>query len=79
MVIVVEMVAKHENAPGSEWWNWNWRSKGDLMQSGPGAAHNYSGASSLSGRPSSLVGSMTVVASALNCKRVLLVDHLCDH
>ncbi|KAK6928416.1 Peptidase M76, ATP23 [Dillenia turbinata] len=34
-----------------------------------GAAHNYVKASSLSGRPSSLVGSMTAAAGALNCKK----------
>ncbi|KAK6913040.1 Pectate lyase, partial [Dillenia turbinata] len=67
---------KHEDAPESEWRNWNWRSEGDLMlngaffrQSGAGAAHNYARASSLSARPSSLVGSMTVAAGALNCKK----------
>ncbi|KAK9925415.1 hypothetical protein M0R45_033739 [Rubus argutus] len=69
-------VTKHEDAPESEWKKWNWRSEGDLMlngayfrQSGAGAWSSYARASSLSGRPSSLVGSMTVTAGALNCRR----------
>ncbi|CDP16631.1 unnamed protein product [Coffea canephora] len=70
-------VTKHEDAPESEWQHWNWRSEGDLMLNGAyfresGAAGasstNYARASSLSARPSSLVGSMTVAAGALTCR-----------
>ncbi|KAL0381775.1 UNVERIFIED_CONTAM: putative pectate lyase P18 [Sesamum angustifolium] len=69
-------VTKHEDAPESEWRHWNWRSEGDLMmngayflQSGAGAWSTYARASSLSARPSSLVGSITTAAGALNCRR----------
>nr|AWS33814.1 pectate lyase [Coffea canephora] len=70
-------VTKHEDAPESEWQHWNWRSEGDLMLNGAyfresGAAGasstNYARASSLSARPSSLVGSLTVAAGALTCR-----------
>uniref|UniRef100_A0A2P2R2A0 Uncharacterized protein n=1 Tax=Rhizophora mucronata TaxID=61149 RepID=A0A2P2R2A0_RHIMU len=37
--------------------------------SGAGASSSYSKASSLSARPSSLVGSITIGAGALNCKK----------
>lgn len=69
-------VTKHEDAPESEWKNWNWRSEGDLLvngafftASGAGASSSYAKASSLSARPSSLVGSITVGSGALNCKK----------
>lgn len=69
-------VTKHEDAAESEWRKWNWRSEGDLMlngayfrQSGAGAYAPYAKASSLSARPSSLVGSITVTAGALSCRK----------
>ncbi|XP_076925631.1 pectate lyase-like [Bidens hawaiensis] len=69
-------VTKHESAPESEWKNWNWRSEGDLMlngayfrESGGGASSSYARASSLSGRPSTLVGSITRTAGALACRK----------
>ncbi|KAL5793298.1 hypothetical protein ACOSP7_001892 [Xanthoceras sorbifolium] len=69
-------VTKHEDAPESEWRSWNWRSEGDLMlngayfrQTGAGASSIYARASSLSARPASLVGSMTVTAGALGCRK----------
>ncbi|KAM6549689.1 hypothetical protein CsatB_021365 [Cannabis sativa] len=70
-------VTKHEDAPESEWSRWNWRSEGDLFlngaffrQTGAGAASStYARASSLSARPSSLVGSITVASGALNCRK----------
>lgn len=69
-------VTKHEDAPESEWRNWNWRSEGDLMlngayfrQSGAGASSTYARASSLNARPSTLVGPMTMRAGALNCRK----------
>ncbi|KAE8707461.1 putative pectate lyase 18 [Hibiscus syriacus] len=47
-------VTKHEDAPESDWKNWNWRSEGDLMvngafftASGAGASSSYAKASSL--------------------------------
>ncbi|XP_068657368.1 probable pectate lyase 18 [Aristolochia californica] len=69
-------VTKHEDAPESEWKNWNWRSEGDLLlngafftPSGAGASSSYAKASSLGARPSTLVGSITVAAGALSCKK----------
>lgn len=69
-------VTKHEDAPESEWRNWNWRSEGDLMlngafftPSGAGASSSYARASSLGARPSSVVGTITVTAGALNCRK----------
>lgn len=69
-------VTKHEDAPESEWKNWNWRSEGDLMLngafftiSGAGASSSYAKASSLSARPSTLVNSITMNAGALSCKK----------
>ncbi|CAN1725484.1 Probable pectate lyase 22 [Linum perenne] len=74
-------VTKHEDAPESEWKNWNWRSEGDLLlngaffrQSGAGAASSshsgtYARASSLSARPASFVASMTTTAGALSCRK----------
>ncbi|KAH6809903.1 Pectate lyase family protein [Perilla frutescens var. frutescens] len=69
-------VTKHEDAPESEWKGWNWRSEGDLMlngafftRSGAGASSNYAKASSLSARPSSLVGTMTMGAGSISCKK----------
>lgn len=69
-------VTKHEDAPQSEWKNWNWRSEGDLMlngafftPSGAGASSSYAKASSLGAKPSSLVGSITGGAGVLNCRR----------
>ncbi|EXC31407.1 hypothetical protein L484_017690 [Morus notabilis] len=69
-------VTKHEDAPESEWRRWNWRSEGDLFlngayfrQTGAGASSSYARASSLSARPSSLVGSITVTSGVLSCKR----------
>ncbi|CAN8277471.1 unnamed protein product [Cochlearia groenlandica] len=71
-------VTKHEDAPESEWNNWNWRSEGDLMLNGaffrlsgagPTKSSSYSRASSLSARPSSHVGEMTIASGALSCKK----------
>ncbi|KAH1131337.1 hypothetical protein J1N35_002715 [Gossypium stocksii] len=69
-------VTKHEDAPESEWKNWNWRSEGDLMvngafftRSGAGASSSYAKASSLGARPSSHVATITNNAGALNCKK----------
>ncbi|KAH9776555.1 putative pectate lyase 18 [Citrus sinensis] len=69
-------VTKHEDAPESEWRNWNWRSEGDLMvngafftASGAGASSSYARASSLGARPSALVGPITGSAGALICKK----------
>ena len=69
-------VTKYEDAPESEWMHWNWRSAGDLFlngaffrQSGAGASASYARASSLSARPSNLVGSMTITAGALSCRK----------
>ncbi|WZZ84523.1 hypothetical protein YC2023_113102 [Brassica napus] len=69
-------VTKHEDAPESQWRDWNWRSEGDMLlngayfrQSGAGAPSTYARASSLSARPSSLVGSITTTAGALSCRR----------
>lgn len=69
-------VTKHEDAPESEWKNWNWRSEGDLMlngaffkPSGAGASSSYSRASSLGARPSTLVGQLTIGSGSLNCKK----------
>ncbi|KAJ9547864.1 hypothetical protein OSB04_020407 [Centaurea solstitialis] len=59
-----------------KWKNWNWRSEGDLMlngayftPSGAGAGNSYAKASSLSAKPSSVVGSLTSGAGALFCRR----------
>ncbi|KAJ6854368.1 putative pectate lyase 5 [Iris pallida] len=69
-------VTKREDAGESQWKNWNWRSEGDLMlngayftPSGVGASSSYAKASSLGARPSSLVGTITVSAGALYCKK----------
>ncbi|EPS58104.1 pectate lyase, partial [Genlisea aurea] len=69
-------VTKYEDAPESEWSNWNWRTEGDLMlngayftPSGTGAASTYARASSLGARPSSSVAGLTAAAGALNCRR----------
>ncbi|KAL5998299.1 hypothetical protein ACLOJK_009239 [Asimina triloba] len=69
-------VTKHEDAPESDWKNWNWRSEGDLLlngafftPSGTGAKSSYAKASSLGARPSSLVGTITTSSGALNCKK----------
>lgn len=70
-------VTKHEDAPESEWQGWNWRSEGDLLlngaffkASGAGASSSsYARASSLSARPSSLVGPITMGSGALNCRK----------
>ena len=69
-------VTKHEDAPESDWKNWNWRSEGDLMvngafftPSGAGASSSYAKASSLGARPSSLVATITTNAGSLNCKK----------
>ena len=69
-------VTKHEEALESEWRNWNWKTEGDLMlngayfrQSGSAGASTYARASSLSARPSQLVGSMTMGAGVLTCKK----------
>ncbi|CAK9159901.1 unnamed protein product, partial [Ilex paraguariensis] len=69
-------VTKHEVAPESEWKKWNWRSEGDQMlngafftATGAGASSSYARASSLGARPSSLVGSITIGAGALGCKK----------
>ncbi|KAL3533559.1 hypothetical protein ACH5RR_007080 [Cinchona calisaya] len=52
-------VTKYENAPKSEWKNWNWRSEGDLMlygaffiQAGASRLSSYAKASSLIATPS---------------------------
>ncbi|CAN6464353.1 unnamed protein product [Victoria cruziana] len=69
-------VTKREDAPESQWTHWNWRSEGDLMlngafftPSGAGASSSYAKAYSLSARPSSLVGTITTSAGALNCRK----------
>ncbi|KAJ9708719.1 hypothetical protein PVL29_000640 [Vitis rotundifolia] len=69
-------VTKHEDAPQSQWKNWNWRSEGDLLlngafftASGAGASSSYAKASSLGARPSSLITTITSGAGALNCKK----------
>ncbi|CAM9001328.1 unnamed protein product [Rhodiola kirilowii] len=69
-------VTKHEDAPESEWKNWNWRSEGDLLlndafftPSGSESSSSYARASSLGARPASLVGTLTTAAGALNCKK----------
>ncbi|XP_073148238.1 probable pectate lyase 5 [Henckelia pumila] len=69
-------VTKHEDAPESEWKNWNWRTEGDLMlngafftTSGAGASSSYAKASSLGARPSSLISSITAGSGALSCKK----------
>ncbi|KAI0492679.1 hypothetical protein KFK09_026955 [Dendrobium nobile] len=69
-------VTKREDAPTSQWKNWNWRSEGDLMlngafftPSGAGASSSYAKASSLGARSSSLVGDITSSAGALICKK----------
>lgn len=75
-ILTFTQVTKHEDAPESEWRHWNWRSEGDLMlngayfrQSGAGASSSYARAYSLSARPSSLVGSMTLTSGVLNCRK----------
>lgn len=69
-------VTKREDASMSEWKNWNWRSEGDMMlngafftASGVGASSSYAKASSLGARSSSLVGTLTDSAGALQCKK----------
>lgn len=69
-------VTKHEDAPESEWKNWNWRSEGDLMlngafftPSGGSASSSYAKASSLGAKPSTLVSSLTSGAGSLNCRK----------
>ncbi|CAA3027429.1 probable pectate lyase 5 [Olea europaea subsp. europaea] len=69
-------VTKHEDAPKRGWKKWNWRSEDDLMlngafftMSGAGASSNYAKASSLSARPSSIIGSITMGAGVLGCKK----------
>ncbi|XP_051116627.1 probable pectate lyase 5 [Andrographis paniculata] len=71
-------VTKHEDAPEKEWKKWNWRSQGDLMLNGAffrvsgagaSASSNYAKASSLSARSSSLVGSITMGAGSLSCRK----------
>ncbi|KVI05673.1 AmbAllergen [Cynara cardunculus var. scolymus] len=69
-------VTKREEAVEDEWKSWNWRSEGDLMlngayftPSGAGASKSYARASSLSARPSSIVGSITANAGVLGCRR----------
>ncbi|XP_072971008.1 probable pectate lyase 5 [Typha angustifolia] len=69
-------VTKREDSSESEWKKWNWRSEGDLLlngafftPSGAGASSSYAKASSLGARPSSSVGSVTLSAGALSCKK----------
>lgn len=69
-------VTKRENSAEREWKKWNWRSTGDLMlngafftASGKGSSSTYARASSLSAKPSSVVGSITASAGALGCKK----------
>ncbi|KAG6408844.1 hypothetical protein SASPL_131869 [Salvia splendens] len=71
-----KQVTKHDDAPESQWKNWNWRSEGDLMlngaffvASGVGASSSYAKASSLGARPSSLVGPITSGSGALVCRK----------
>jgi pectate lyase len=71
-----QQVTKHEDAPQSDWKNWNWRSEGDLLlngafftPSGAGASSSYAKASSLSARPSTLVSTITAAAGSLKCKK----------
>ncbi|CAN6460489.1 unnamed protein product [Victoria cruziana] len=68
-------VTKRVDTAHGVWKNWNWRSEGDMMlngafftPSGWGAAASYSRASSLSAKSSSLVGTITAGAGALNCR-----------
>ena len=70
----IMQVTKHEEAPKSEWRDWNWKSEGGMMlngayfqKSGLAATSTYARASSLSARPAHLVGSITIVANVLNC------------
>lgn len=69
-------VTKRVNTDRGTWGGWNWRSEGDLMlngayftPSGAGASSSYSRASSLSAKPSSLVGTLTSSAGVLPCRR----------
>ncbi|KAJ6821382.1 putative pectate lyase 5 [Iris pallida] len=69
-------VTKREDTAERQWKKWNWRSEGDLMlngafftPSGVGASSSYARASSLGARPSSRVGTITVSAGALSCKK----------
>ncbi|KAF5190952.1 Pectate lyase [Thalictrum thalictroides] len=71
----IKEVTKHEDAPESEWKNWNWRSEGDLMLNGAffttsgTLSGSYAKAASFSARPSSIVGSITISAGVLNCTK----------
>ncbi|KAM7265603.1 hypothetical protein ACFE04_003286 [Oxalis oulophora] len=69
-------VTKRIDTYGGAWKNWNWRSEGDLMlngafftQSGVRAGASYARASSLGAKSSSMVGTLTAAAGALNCRR----------
>lgn len=58
------------------WKSWNWRSEGDLLlngafftSSGAGSGASYARASSLSAKPSSLIGTLTSGAGVLSCRK----------
>ncbi|KAI3849872.1 hypothetical protein MKW98_026786 [Papaver atlanticum] len=69
-------VTKRVKTASGRWRHWNWRSEGDLLlngafftPSGKGASGSYARASSLGAKSSSMVGSITSGAGALNCRR----------
>ncbi|KAI3884923.1 hypothetical protein MKX03_037859 [Papaver bracteatum] len=69
-------VTKRVEPDSGRWKHWNWRSEGDLLlngafftPSGKGASGSYARASSLGAKSSSMVGSITSGAGALNCRR----------
>ncbi|EOA13438.1 hypothetical protein CARUB_v10026482mg [Capsella rubella] len=68
-------VTKRDYAGQWQWRHWNWRSEGDLFlngafftRSGSGRGASYARASSLGAKSSSLVGTITYNAGALNCR-----------
>ncbi|XP_026417638.1 probable pectate lyase 8 [Papaver somniferum] len=69
-------VTKRVETDSGRWKHWNWRSEGDLLlngafftPSGKGASGSYARASSLGAKSSSMIGSITSGAGALNCRR----------
>ncbi|KAG6538686.1 hypothetical protein ZIOFF_003814 [Zingiber officinale] len=69
-------VTKRVDTDSSVWKSWNWRSEGDMLlngayftPSGAGASASYAKASSLGAKSSSMVGSITVDAGALRCRK----------
>ncbi|KAE9614376.1 hypothetical protein Lal_00028155 [Lupinus albus] len=66
----------HRVDGGDQWKGWNWRYEGDLLlngafftASGVRTVASYAGASSLGGKSSSLVGTLTSGACVLNCHK----------